>query len=189
MSNEATVGDISIRTFEPTDQAEVAALYLSGQDSHVGIPVAGECYHWFVNEKLKPDGDMSNIEKVYMSDPSKGCFWVAVLDNKIVGCVGALPYTGTRFGADHAELIRMFVSPDIRKRSLGARLISVYEDWAKANGYKHVYLTTLAAFAGANILYPKCGFALLETEDLEVTNILNRTEPTIVQVNHYLKSF
>lgn len=62
--------DATIRVFEESDQESVAALYLSARNIYEGIPIAGACYAWFVDDKLKPDGDIQNILKVFTADQS-----------------------------------------------------------------------------------------------------------------------
>jgi putative acetyltransferase len=180
------MSEVIIRTFVEKDQAAVAALYKAGENAYEGIPVVGDCYHWFVNDKLTEDGDVANIQKHFMADPQKGCFWVAEYDEEVVGFVGAIPCT--RYDASYVELIRMFVSPEIRKKAVGVKLVNTLESWARDVGYKNIYLSTLAGFPGANVLYPKCGFTLVEAEDFDVTERLQATAPVTVCVNHYTKS-
>jgi GNAT superfamily N-acetyltransferase len=180
------MGEVTVRYFLDSDQPKVAALYKSGENSYIGIPVVGECYRWFVNNKVGDGGDVADIRKYFMSDPGKTCFWVAELDSEIVGFVGAI--RSTRFGDDHVELLRMFVSPDVRKKAIGVKLVRTVEEWARDAGYKHVYLSTLAGFPGANVLYRKCGYDLAEAVDIDVTKELEALMPTTVCVNHYVKS-
>jgi putative acetyltransferase len=177
---------VLIRSFLEKDQAAVAALYKAGENAYEGIQVVGDCYHWFVNDKLTEDGDVANIRKHFMFDSQKAGFWVAEYEGAVVGFVGAIPCT--RYDASYVELIRMFVSPEIRKKAVGVKLVSALESWAKEVGYKNIYLSTLAGFPGANVLYPKCGFTLVEAEDFDVTERLQSVTPVTVCVNHYVKS-
>ena len=175
-----------MRYFVEEDQPSIAAMFKAGQDSYLDIPIVGQCYKWFVNEKLKPEeGDVSNISKSFMTDPRKGGFWVAELENEIVGFVGMIP--STRFDSSHTELVRMFVSPDVRKRAIGAKLIATVEAWARNEGYKHIYLSTLAGFPGANVLYLRNGFVLVEAETYDCTQNINSEVQTTVCINHYVK--
>lgn len=149
------------------------------------IPTVGECYACFVKDKLKPDGDMSNINAVFMAKMAegKGCFWVAELEGNIVGFVGATETT--KYTQDHIELVRMFVLPTCRKMAIGRKLINALEIWAKAAGYKNIYLSTLTE---PNQLYPKCGFALMEAEDFDISALIGVPSPAIVVGNHYVKN-
>lgn len=180
------MSEVTIRLFTPNDQNIVAALYKSGENAHIEIPIVGQCYKWFVNDKLKDDGDISNIETVFMSDSKKGGFWIAEFEGNIVGFVGAYP--STRFTEDYIEIVRMFVSPEVRGKLIGTKLLQAIEEWAIALGYKNMYLTTLAGFPAANVLYPKCGFTLYEGVNIDVTDVLNADTTTTVCVNHYTKN-
>lgn len=177
--------DAVVRVFEESDQEAVAALYLSARDIYQGIPIAGACYAWFVDDKLKPDGDMQNVSKVFMVDQTKSNFWVATHQGNIVGCVGATPTT--KYTDDHAELIRMYVAPECRGKAVGTRLIAALESWAKSVGYKKIYLSTLAQLPAPNHVYPKSGFVLAETEDYDVSDRQDFPAGTTVAVNHYVK--
>ena len=65
------------------------------------------------------------------------------------------------------------------------------ETWAKSNGYKKIYLSTLAGFIGANKLYKRCGFEVADAIDVDVTNEIGSQipgVPTTVCVFHYVKT-
>jgi GNAT superfamily N-acetyltransferase len=155
-----SMSSVSIRKFDSNDQDTVHALYLSGAEGYTGIPIVGQCYSWFIRDKLKPDGDMSNIQSYFMANINKSCFWVAELDDKIVGFVGAIPSSCLKFCENCVELERMFVSPTVRQLGVGRGLIATLEFWAKEQGYENIYLSTLGALTEPNQLYPKCGFIL-----------------------------
>jgi GNAT superfamily N-acetyltransferase len=183
-----TDSDVVIRRFEMKDQPEVWDLYHGGMNGYQHLPVVGQCYSSFVNEKLQPDGDMSNIDTVYMTGSANGrsCFWVAELDGKVVGFVGATETT--KYTSDHIELVRMFVSPLYRQKAIGRKLIAALERWAQDAGYKYIYLSTIAALTEPNQLYPKCGFVLREAEDFDISGMIGASSPTIVVGNHYVKT-
>ncbi len=89
---------VEIRVFETKDYSEVAELYRSGMAAYNNIPIVCDCTAHFVDDKLKPGNDMSNIQRFYLdnTDGKNRCFWVAVLNGKIVGCVGPYPAQNTR---------------------------------------------------------------------------------------------
>lgn len=179
--------EVVFRKFKPDDQDAVHALYRSGMNGYLHIPTAGQCYANFINDKLKPEGDMSNIQAHFMDRPgSKSCFWVAELNGALVGCVGAVPTS--KYSEDHVELERMFVSPDCRKMAIGARLVGVLEEWAKEAGYTNIYISTLGALTEPNKLYPKCGFVLKEADDVDISEFIGVPSPAIVVENHYVKA-
>jgi ribosomal protein S18 acetylase RimI-like enzyme len=172
-----------VRNFLPEDQDGVAELYASGQDAHIDVPNVGVSYKWFVNDVLKPGGDMRNIQTTYVDKcPGKNCFLVAELDGKLVGCVAGLP--GKKYGPGHLELTRMCVSSECRGMGVGGKLLRTLEFWAKEVGYTQMYLSTLSGFVTANTFYKKYGFHV--EESLIVHD--QADVPTPVTVNYYLKS-
>lgn len=181
------MNEVSFRKFEEKDQDGVGSLYASGMHGYAHIPIVGESYAWYIERRLQPDGDMRNVQTVYMNAGCKSCFWVAEYDNKIVGCIGAVPSTSEKYGSGYAELVRMIVSPACRKMAIGSRLIAVLESWAREEGYLGVYLLTFGALPEPAILYPKCGYALVEEEDFDVADKLELQQPTHIKVTHYIK--
>jgi GNAT superfamily N-acetyltransferase len=129
-----------------------------------------------------------DFSQLYCGGSANGrsCFWVAELDGKVVGFVGATETT--KYTADHVELVRMFVSPLYRQKAIGRKLITALERWAHDAGYKYIYLSTIAALTEPNQLYPKCGFVLREAEDFDISGMIGASSPTIVVGNHYVKT-
>ncbi len=180
--------DLLIRKFEAADQDELVEIYRSGMNAYADIPVISQCTSWFVDDKLKPGGDMSDVQTHYMdnnTDGKKRCFWVAVLDNKIVGCVGAIP--STKYSEDYVELVRMSVSATCRKMGVGSRMVGVLTEWAKAEGYKNVNLSTLRKMHLGVELYTRNGFTVDKEEEVDVADRFDSTEPLMITVVHFVK--
>ena len=180
-----------IRPFEASDQPEVHELYRIGMDSYSDIPVISNCTRWFVEDKLKEGGDMSDIIKYYINnveDGKKRNFWVAILDGKVVGCVGGIP--STKYSPDdHCELVRMSVSAATRKMGVGSRLLQVLEEWAREQGFTFINLSTLMKMHLAVELYTRNGFAQIETEEFDAAKFVTGiSEPVMVTVIHFVKS-
>ena len=86
------------------------------------------------------------------------CFWVAHCHcarcrGDVVGMVGA-----ERFDDHTLELVRMYVSPRMRRQGLGRQLSAKVTQFAKSNGYRHLRLTTLGMFSSAIHLYTQQGY-------------------------------
>jgi putative acetyltransferase len=90
----------------------------------------------------------------------RSCYYVIALDGKVVGGGGIGPLAGG--GKITCELRKMFFLPATRGLGLGRRLLLLLMDEAKKRGYKKCYLETLDRMWGANELYRKNGFELLE---------------------------
>ena len=183
------MSEIIFREFKEDDQEAVADLYRSGMHGYDHIPLAGPCYAWYVERRLRRDGDMSNIMSVYMQNfPDRGGFWVAEYERKIVGCIGAVPSTHEKYSAGYVELVRMIVSNDCRKMAVGSRLVTKLEAWAKSVGYTGVYCWTFQALPEANLLYPKCGYFLAEEENFDVSEKLELSQPALIVITLYTKA-
>lgn len=179
--------EVKFRKFEEKDQAGVADLYASGMHGYAHIPFVGQSYAWYIERRLRPDGDMRNVQSVYMDAGGKSCFWVAEYEDRIVGCIGAVPSTSEKYGSGFVELVRMIVSAECRKMAIGSRLVAVMESWAIEEGYRGVYLLTFGALPEPAILYPKCGYSLIEEVDFDVADKLELQQPTYIKVTHYTK--
>ena len=85
--------------------------------------------------------------------PPAGCFLVARLDGRPVGC-GAL----RRLAPGVGEIKRMWVAPEARGLGLSRRLLSALEDQARALGMDRVRLDTNRALTEAQALYRSAGY-------------------------------
>ncbi len=101
------------------------------------------------------------VEDMYGSYRNRrSCFYVIELDEKVVGCGGIAPLSG---GDEFTcELRKMFFLPATRGLGLGRRLLRLLLDEARKRGYQRCYLETLDRMWGANELYRKNGFQLLQ---------------------------
>ena len=82
-----------------------------------------------------------------------GYWWVALMDEAIVGSVAVVPETPER-----VELKRLYVSKHARKRGLGARLVLLAENAARAGGARALFLWTDRRFEDAHRLYERLGY-------------------------------
>ncbi|XP_035283098.1 N-acetylaspartate synthetase isoform X3 [Anguilla rostrata] len=97
--------------------------------------------------------DMADIEEYYMK-PAGSCFWVAVLDGRVVGIVAA---QGKE--EDNAlELRRMSVDSRFRGKGIAKALGRRVLEFAVLNNYSAVVLGTTAVKMAAHKLYESLGF-------------------------------
>ena len=82
------------------------------------------------------------------------------IDGKIVGGSGIYPTKGLPEGC--CEIVKLYLLPEARNKSLGKMLINECFDIARDNGYSQVYLETLPELSNAVKLYEKCGFTYLD---------------------------
>ena len=138
----------SIRPIQKQDNAQVARII---REVMTEFQAVGEGYS--IN-----DPEVDEMFGSYRS--KKACYFVIVKDSKIVGGGGIGPLTGG--DKSTCELRKMFFLPEIRGLGLGRRLLLWLMDEARKRNYTRCYLETLDRMWGANELYRKNGFELLE---------------------------
>ncbi len=87
-------------------------------------------------------------------------YFVAEANNNIVGGGGIYPTDG--LPDDTCELVKMYLTPAARGTGLGRTLIEKCLAFAKANGYKDVYLESMPELKQALNTYAKFGFDYLK---------------------------
>ncbi len=85
--------------------------------------------------------------------PPHGAFLVVTVDGGTAGCAGL-----RRHDNDAAELKRMYVRPQYRRRGVARWLLRAVEDRARDLGYRRLLLETGAAQPEAIALYEACGY-------------------------------
>lgn len=85
--------------------------------------------------------------------PPRGGLWVAWDDDVAAGCVALQPIAD-----DVAELKRMYVRPEARRRGIARLLTEHAITTARAMGYTTMRLGTLATMMSAQQLYTGLGF-------------------------------
>ena len=84
-------------------------------------------------------------------------YWVAETDDRfIVGSVGL------ELGSDSVLLRSMAVSPDFRNNGLGLNLVNIALNYAKAMGFKYVYLFSVSS----GTYWQKIGFQKVPVDEL-----------------------
>ncbi|XP_073513618.1 N-acetylaspartate synthetase [Phyllobates terribilis] len=97
--------------------------------------------------------DMSDIEQYYMKQPGS-CFWVAVLEGKVVGIVAARGNEEDNV----IELRRMSVDSNYRGKGIAKALGRKVLEFAMLNHYSSIVLGTTAVKIDAHKLYESLGF-------------------------------
>ncbi|XP_056156747.1 N-acetylaspartate synthetase [Lampris incognitus] len=97
--------------------------------------------------------DMADIEAYYMK-PTGSCFWVAVLEGRVVGIVAAQG----REEDNTVELRRMSVDSRYRGKGIAKALGRRVLEFAVRNNYAAVVLGTTAVKLAAHKLYESLGF-------------------------------
>lgn len=142
------MNEITIRTYLPAYQQEVVDLILSIQQNEFGIPITVEA-----------QPDLKNIPGFYQQNA--GNFWVAIIENKIVGTIALLDI-GNKCGA----LRKMFVHRGYRGKEwrAGQQLLNTLLEWSSQNNFKEILLGTTEKFLAAQRFYEKNDFEEIDKQ-------------------------
>jgi putative acetyltransferase len=86
--------------------------------------------------------------------------WVAILDNKILGCCAIYATEGLPKGC--AELAKFYLKKEARGKGIGKQLMQKCFRSAIEMGYKQLYIESLPKFSQAVSMYEKYGFTKLD---------------------------
>jgi GNAT superfamily N-acetyltransferase len=104
----------------------------------------------------------TSSEAELMAALRDGRLWVARAGDLAVGYAQALP-----IDAVTAHLEEVDVLPEHGRRGLGTRLVTHVCDWARANGYERVTLTTFRDLPWNMPFYQKLGFDVVPPGQLD----------------------
>jgi GNAT superfamily N-acetyltransferase len=143
---------LKIRSFQPADGEAVRRLFAQGQlDFAQGTELEEEVRRYI---QYSLSNDLADISRHYLRPPGNH-FWVAEVDGQIKGIIGI-----QRRDDGEAELRRMSVAADSRRRGIGGELLKTAEDFCRGQGYQHIHLTTVSHLKPAIALYQKAGYQL-----------------------------
>lgn len=158
---------VLIRTFEKRDLAAVRALF---ETTH--LEYKSKAVKKFVTNRLR-SGDMVDVYQSFMRNQSahsgrQSCFWVAQVDDKVVGCIGVRSVLPTTTNSSEpnssdnsqstAELCRLSVDASCRRLGIGSSLVAAVEAFARISGYTRLSLETIVAMESAQQLYAALGY-------------------------------
>ncbi len=89
-------------------------------------------------------------------------FWLAIVENKIVGSIAV---DGIKFDNEGAHLRWFIVSPKYQGYGIGNKLLDEAIKFCKKNKFKRIYLWTFSGLDIARHLYEKNGFVLSLEQD------------------------
>jgi len=142
----------AIRPFARRDADGVRALFADGQRSIAegSPPHICRAVERYVEQSLADD--LADIWAHYMKRPGNH-FWVAEAGDCIIGIAGIQPAE-----PGVAEVRRMAVAGQARRRGLARRLLCKTEEWAKAHGCLAMEATTTHLQSAALALYESAGY-------------------------------
>ena len=126
---------------------------LSIEASDAGGEIARQLLHELCSELSERYGTPPSPFSSSDAAAPRGVFLVAWLNGKAVGC-GAL----RRLDEQTAEIKRMYVAPDGRRKGIARGIIVELERHARRFGYQAVRLETGILQPEAQLLYQKMGY-------------------------------
>lgn len=141
---------LNYRKIEAADNAPLAAIIRENLEKfHLNIP--GTVYF---------DPGLDRLSEFYAADPQKRAYFTALDENgQVIGGVGAAEFPGL---PDCAELQKLYLADSAKGRGYGGELVRLAEDWARAAGYRRLYLETHTNLGAALRLYEKMGYRQIE---------------------------
>ena len=148
-----------IRIFENQDQVPVQDMVIAGllataEDRNQSVRNGISAY---LQRSLSED--LGNIYDHYLID---GIFFVAISNERIVGCLGAEKDNDITY-----RLKRLSVKKEYRKKGIARKLLHSVEIWAHKRGISKLILGTSEVQKEALIFWKKSGFQVLECEVIE----------------------
>jgi GNAT superfamily N-acetyltransferase len=137
-----------VEPFASSDQLEVRGLILSYLADRFGA----------LDPTLKPDLD--DIAASY----TNGHVLVARLDGRVAGTGILVPQAD-----GSAEIKRMCVARDVRRRGVGSRILHALIEQAGRDGVRRIVVYTATAWADAVSFYSGAGFMVSRYEQTEFT--------------------
>lgn len=144
----AAMQSVDIRTIEPADNPALAII-IRHTLTEFGANHPGTVYY---------DSSTDALYDLFQTPGST--YFVAGLNGKLLGGAGIFPSDGLPTGT--CELVKMYLLPEARGLGLGRRLIDKSLDFARAAGYRQVYLETMPELRKAVSVYEKFGFRYLD---------------------------
>ena len=141
------MNDILIRHIMPADNPAIAKIIRSTL-AEFGANHPGTVYY---------DESTDRLSEIFLQQGS--IYFIAEHGSKIIGGAGIYPTDG--LPDNTAELVKMYLVPDVRKRGLGSLLISQCLEFARQYGYRQIYLETMPELSRAMQVYEKFGFEYL----------------------------
>jgi GNAT superfamily N-acetyltransferase len=119
-------------------------------------------YHASIDELNRRYGGSEEDQRLHVDEllPPSGAFVVVRLDAHPIGGVGLRPISNPELRL--AEVKRLWVRPDQRRRGVGALLMSAIEERAREIGYLRLYLESGYAQPEALELYRTSGWHTVE---------------------------
>jgi len=138
--------NVTIRPFQPADQAATKKLILAGLAEHWGT----------LDPTLNPD--LNDIVHSYQNET----FLLAVQDGEIIGCGALITEKGM---AGYGRIVRMSVKKENRRQGLGQLILHHLQLAAKQRHFQKIVLETTQTWLDVVAFYQANGFKIIGQQD------------------------
>lgn len=153
---------LKIRTARPDDAAVIAGILAETFAEYISF-YTPEAF------TVMTPGE-NEIQKRFHA---AGEMWVATLDGEIAGTVSAVPHKGGGGSNGNALYIRsLAILPAAQGLRIGERLLREIENYAAANKFRGLTLSTGEFLRRAVRLYERCGFIRRGVDDFYGTPLI-----------------
>ena len=146
-TSNAVNGDFLVREIRSADDTSMARILRETLLEH-GAAKPGTAYY----------DESTDALSAHFTDP-RSIYLVAEVNREVVGGVGIYPTDGLPEGT--CELVKMYIDKDFRGFGIGKKLIAQAMDFARAKGYKKIYLESMPELRKAVAVYEHLGFTHL----------------------------
>jgi putative acetyltransferase len=141
--------EITIKKIEPSDNQTTATIIRAAL-KEFGADKPGTVYY---------DESTDHLFELFEQE-KMSCYYVVIYNNQLVGGGGIFPTKNLPEGV--CELVKMYLSKNVRGLGLGKMMIEKCMETAVELGYTKMYLETLPELKNAVYLYEKMGFERLQ---------------------------
>ena len=158
---------LTIRQFQPDDAEVVRELFSHAQDdsaqSYQHSQADREGFHEYIDGAL--NHDLAHVERSYLQRPGNN-FWIAELDGKLVGCIGAYQRDD-----EEAEIRRLAVDRFARRQGVASQLLDCAEAFCRDAGYARAIIWTANHMTAAIAFLQHRGYHELEDHAFPHTSL------------------
>ena len=140
---------MNFRTIQSSDNKTLAGIIRANLEAH-NLAIPGTVY---------TDPTTDHLYELFQAPNS--IYYVAEENGEILGGCGMYPTEGLPAG--YLELVKLYLVDKAKGKGFGKKLMEECINWAREEGFTHVYLETFGELSAAVVLYEKLGFKSLPT--------------------------
>lgn len=144
-----------VRLAQPGDQPILRQLFEQGVvEGHVPYNDTG--------------ADIENLEEGYFNDDGASAFWVATIDDLVIGMIGV-----QNTAENAAEVRRLRVRSGYRRHGVGTLLMEYALNFCREHAYLKIVLDVRIERAPAIAMFEKFGFILARSREVDDRKMLD----------------